>query len=88
MYQAYSSQQITCFKEVYLLVGEQQINNKYIIPDKCDEEKQNRLKGQKVMRGRVRGTREKLRITPINSSTNNPLSSQIEIEKGEFFFPS
>lgn len=38
------------------------------------------------MKGRVCGKREKLRIIPINPSTINPLSSQIGIEKRDFFF--
>lgn len=45
--QAYSSEQIICFKEAYTLAKGQQINNRYITSnnDKCDEEKQTRLKG-------------------------------------------
>lgn len=35
------------------------------------------------MRGRACG---EILITPINSSTNNPSSSQIGIKKWEFFF--
>lgn len=38
------------------------------------------------MKGRVCGKREKLRIIPINPSTINPFSSQIGIEKWDFFF--
>lgn len=37
------------------------------------------------MRGRACGKRGKLRINPSNSSTNNSLNSQIEIEKWIFF---